>query len=80
MKCLFKIKKLKKVIRDEIERMRIREIELTDLNKSLLEYISKTEKHANSNVDSILRRYEKYQVKIRDERHFIYLVGLYLRL
>lgn len=50
-------------IREEIERLKIRESELLELNESLLSYISKTEDQANQNVDSILRRYENYQVK-----------------
>lgn len=36
--------------------------ELTEINLDIIEYIDKTENSANDKVDSILRKYERYQV------------------
>ena len=38
--------------------------ELTEINLDIIEYIDKTENSANDKVDSILRKYERYQVTL----------------
>ena len=51
------------VARESIEALKIREIDLNLRNKQLIIEIEKKEKDSIHEVDGILRKYEKYQVK-----------------
>ncbi|CAF0716811.1 unnamed protein product [Brachionus calyciflorus] len=48
-------------IKQYTQSLKDRELDLVEKNKILLQFIDKTEKTANENVDGILRKYEKYQ-------------------
>lgn len=49
-------------LRQYISSLKDREYDLIEKNKNIIEFIDRTEKSANENVDIILRKYEKYQV------------------
>lgn len=45
--------------------MKDRELDLIEKNRAIMDFIDRTERSANENVDVILRKYEKYQVTKR---------------
>lgn len=60
------------VARESLKSFKQREKDLTIYNQELIDFIKKTEKSVNQDVDSILRRYERYQdvKKTIHKKHF----------